>query len=89
MVACTQQVKYTPDVIVGEDSVLMQQCTGDTPVPENPTVDTDGNRMYNGKSAMDTFTRWQLVYDECATRHDSLIKLIKDIQQDRKIILKK
>lgn len=75
--------------IIEKDSKFLERCTADTPLPENPYIDKDGKRLYNGKSNMDAFEKWQLVYDDCALKNDALIQLILDLQRDRVIILKK
>lgn len=75
--------------IIESDSEFLKRCTADTPVPENPTIDKDGKKVYDGNSSIHTLEKWQLVYDDCAVKHDALIKLIQDLQRDRIVILKK
>lgn len=84
---CGSTVYVTPELDLGSDSVLMQPCTADTPVPQNPTVQA-GQRLYDGSSGFKALQQWQLVYDECAVSKDALIKTILDLQKAKKIKLK-
>lgn len=87
---CQDRVYVTPEPsVIDTDSKFLERCTADTPLPENPKIDKDGKKVYDGTSGMHTLEQWQLVYDECALKNDALIKLILDLQRDRIVILKK
>lgn len=75
--------------VIESDSILLERCTADTPIPEKYVIDKDGKKVYNGEEALHTMTKWQTVYDVCAQRHDALVKLLLDLQKDRTVILKK
>lgn len=75
--------------ILETDSKFLERCTADTPVPENPFIDKDGKKLYNGVSSMETFQKWQTVYDDCALKHDALINVILELQKNRTVLLKK
>lgn len=89
---CADRVKgvVKPEIV---QQALLQKCTNDTPVPENPAldengkvvVDGDGNVLYNGKEMMRVLVEWDNIYTTCATTHDALVDTIEKIQSTKVI----
>lgn len=71
--ACSTPVQTTPIV---EQQSMMISCTQDTPIPEDKT----------GKALMKALIGYQKIYNECASRNDALIRLIKGLRDyDKKV----
>ena len=81
--ACSSIPVQTSPVIVQEN--LLSTCTDDTPLPTNYTVDSTGTKVYNGKEIMRVLVLWQSVYNDCANKHNSLVKTIRDLQETKQI----
>jgi len=89
---CTQYVKgeVKPEIV---QQSLLQKCTKDTPLPQNPArdangkilVDENGNALYDGRELMRVLIQWDSVYTTCATTHDSLVDTINKIQSTKEI----
>jgi hypothetical protein len=63
LVGCTQvHVKPVP---IQEN--LLQECTKDTPIPENGT----------GGEVLKTLDEWQAIYNECRAGKHALIKAVR------------
>lgn len=61
--------------------ILLERCTDDTPIPTKSIIDKYGNKGYSGDEILNVLIQWQHTYDECAVRHDVLIKTIRDMQK--------
>lgn len=80
---CNTIPVQTQPIIVQEN--LLSTCTDDTPLPTISTVDSTGQNVYNGKEIMRVLVLWQSVYNDCANKHNSLVKTIRDLQETKQI----
>lgn len=85
---CAQEIKYQPNPIV-EQEILLERCDENTPLPSKIMVDKNGFRGYDGAEILAVLAKWDAMYNECALKHDALIKTIRDLQnQDVKVKIK-
>lgn len=92
LTGCSQTVHGEVKASVVQESLLMK-CTKDTPLPENPLLDStgkvlldkDGKQLYDGKEIMRVLVAWDTIYTQCATTHDALVDLIRKMQATTEI----
>lgn len=77
LVGCGTHVDSKPQVT---QELLLQPCTKDTPLPQNITVDSTGQKGYDGKELFATLRAWDATYAECSTRLDALIAILRKYQ---------
>lgn len=90
--ACAPKIKGEVKPVIVQQN-LLQKCTKDTPLPENPAkdangniiVDAEGKKLYDGKEMMRVLIAWDDVYTTCATTHDALVDTINKIQSTTEI----
>lgn len=85
---CAEEIKYKPKPIV-EQEILLERCDENTPLPTKIMVDKNGFKGYDGAEILAVLAKWDSIYNECALKHDALIKTIRDLQnQDIKVKIK-
>ncbi|AGC34740.1 hypothetical protein GNZ01_06655 [Escherichia coli] len=85
---CAEQVKLQSPAPIKQE-ILLERCDDDTPLPQKIMIDKNGFKGYDGAEILKVLTRWDAVYNECALKHDALIKTIRDLQgKDIKINIK-
>ncbi|AZU98127.1 o-spannin [Salmonella phage SE_PL] len=92
LTGCADKVRGDVKPIIVQES-LLKKCTSDTPLPENPArdangkimVDEEGRVLYDGKETMRVLIKWDDIYTDCATTHDSLVDTIRKLQETKEI----
>lgn len=79
MVGCSNKVPVQIEHPIQQE-ILLQRCTEDTPIPLKKTVDTTGQAGYDGTEVFRVLRDWQSVYDDCATKMDALITVLRKVQ---------
>lgn len=74
---CAPKVHVDPIV---QQEIFLEYCSEDMPVLKNFTIDSDGNRVYNGAEVLRVLDEWALFYTKCAVTHDGLVNLVSDLQ---------
>lgn len=76
---CAEQIKVRPAPLIKQE-ILLERCDDNTPLPTKIIVDKNGNKGYGGAEVLNVLTRWDSIYNDCALKHDALIKTIRDLQ---------
>lgn len=84
---CATPVYVEPKPIITQE-ILLELCTGDTPVPMKISLDKNGNPGYDGKEILAVLIQWQRTYDNCAAIHDELVNTIRKLQSSEKLKIK-
>ena len=85
---CAETIKVQSAPMI-EQEILLERCEEDTPLPKKIMVDRNGFKGYDGAEILAVLAQWDSMYNDCALKHDALIKTIRDLQnQDIKVKIK-